>query len=684
MNRMALQGFDEAYYLSAKLAALAVEYPEWATKTTDDLKAFMANVGFTPESHYSQIGYTEGLAPNAYFNHNEYTLAKAQQLFDANLYGSISEAQAAFEAAWTGDAYLHYLQYGAAEGINPSNDFDASSYLADKLADLQADSATAADWADKTEADVLAAFTAAGLTPLTHYIAFGEDEGLTVTEVPADEQVDPGELTPTEGEVFTLTTGVDTITGTAANDTINGSDTTVTGLDVVNGGEGTDTLNISDVAGAAADLTLLSVSNVENLVLTSTTSLDSAAANVSSWTGLTSAKFDLRNVAADQAVTVADTTAVEVTAKVTTAAALDINGGTTVVATVNNTVDNSAKTITVDGGAATSAVTVAQSAATATHAAAVTITDKNAASDTTADTITTVTLSGLKGGVAAINSDALATLNLSSSNQNVTIDNDTADHALALNLNGVTGGIISDVKAKTVTVTNTGAASSGITVTADLATAISFAGDKAVTTNLGATQAANLAITVTNTAGVTIGTALDTDVSFTGAAGADSVIVGATTKAIAMGAGNDTVAMSVAVGTGGSVDAGEGTDTLAMLSASAAAVSANATFESGVSNFEKVSLAATLAAAADTVNMANLDDINYLVSAGVIATGALTVTNMAANSTFELTGLVAGASSLALTDATGSADVINLKFSAADGFTSTAALTVAGVETIFI
>ncbi len=501
------------------------------------------------------------------------------------------------------------------------------------------------------------------------------------------------------GQKTPLTTGVDSVTGTSGNDTINGSDTTVTGLDVVNGGAGTDTLNISDVAGAAADLSLLSVSNVENLVLTSTTSLDGAAANVSGWTGLTSAKFDLRSVAADQAVTAADTTAVEVTAKVTTAAALTVNGGSTVSASVNNTVDNSAKTITVLGGAATSAVTVAQTAATATHAAAVTITDKNAADDTKADTITTVTLSGLKGGVAAINSDALATLNLSSSDQNVTIDNDTADHALALNLNGVTGGIISDVKAKTVTVTNTTTASSGITVTADLATAITFAGDKAISTSLGATQAANLVITSTNTAGTTILTALDNDVTFTGAAGADAVTIGATTKAITMGEGNDTVTISsgvTALGTGGSVDAGAGdADVLAMDAADAVTASSATTFEGTIAGFERLSVGAIAAAAVTSeIKLANLDDINYVTLAGAADNTAgaavTTISGFTTGGTFELTAALDGGTNnndVTLSGAgftAGTADTFNLKFSATNGFANVSNLTLAKVETVAI
>jgi len=495
---------------------------------------------------------------------------------------------------------------------------------------------------------------------------------------------------------------VDTVAGTSGNDTINGSNTTVTGLDKVDGGAGTDTLNISDVAGAAANLALLSVSNVENLVLTSTSNLSGAAANVSGWTGLTSATFDLRGVTAtNDAITAADSTAVTLTAEVvTTASDLTINGGSTVSATVNNTVDNSTKTVKVLGGAATTAVTVAQTAATASHASKVTITDKNAADDTKADTITTVTLSGLKGGVAAIDSDALATLNLSSSDKNVTIVNDTADHALALNLNGVTGGIISDVKAKTVAVTNTTTASSGITVTADLATAITFAGDKAISTSLGATQAANLVITSTNTAGTTILTALDNDVTFTGAAGDDAVTIGATTKAITMGAGNDKVTISsgvTALGTGGSVDAGAGdTDVLAMDAANAATASSATTFEGTIAGFERLSVGAIAATAVTSeIKLANLDDINYVTLAGAADNTAgaavTTIYGFTTGGTFELTAALGDGTNnnndVTLSGAgftAGTADTFNLKFSATNGFANVSNLTLAKVETVAI
>lgn len=485
----------------------------------------------------------------------------------------------------------------------------------------------------------------------------------------------------------TLTDGVDTLTGTNGNDTFNGTDTTLTGLDSINGGAGSDTLNINDVAGATADLSAASISNVESIVLTSTTSLANAALDVSGMEGLTSLRVDLRGVAAAQTVTADATTAVNLSAKVTTASDLTVAGGSTVAVTANNTVDNSGKTITVNGAEGTSAVSVTQTG-TAANASAVTINDDDNANDTVADSITTVTLSGLKGGVAQINSDALATLNLSNSAKNVTIDNDTADHALALNINGLTAGIISDVKAKTVNVASSSAASSGITVTADLATAINFSGDKSVSTALGATQAADLVITVTNTAGVTISTTLDADVTFTGGEGKDSVVVGATTEAITTGAGDDTVTVAgvAALGTDGSINAGEGTDTLTFSTfANAVTASASATFEGTVSGFEKLNLSGANAAAAAAVNLANLDDINY-VTLSATNTETLTINNLASGGTIAFTAdQTAGKdATVAITNAAvGTADVLNVVLSKATALAAVE-LIAADVETVNI
>ncbi len=181
-----LKGFDKVHYLSAKLSALQTSDPNWHGKSIADLDCFFANIGLTAESHYSYYGYQEGVPPNRYFNHSEYVLAKATKMYNSGEYNSVEEAKVAFKAAWPGDAYLHYIYYGAAEGINPSNSFDESIYLSDKLTALQAQNS---DWEGKTIDDLRDLFTSYGMTVIGHYKSYGATEGLSVTSVPSNESV---------------------------------------------------------------------------------------------------------------------------------------------------------------------------------------------------------------------------------------------------------------------------------------------------------------------------------------------------------------------------------------------------------------------------------------------------------------------------------------------------------------
>lgn len=64
------------------------------------------------------------------------------------------------------------------------------------------------------------------------------------------------------------------------------------------------------------------------------------------------------------------------------------------------------------------------------------------------------------------------------------------------------------------------------------------------------------------------------------------------------------------------------------------------------------------------------------------AGSSLTVTNMANAGTFELTGVVAGAATVTMKDATGTADSLNIRLNGAANIVNTGTLTVAGVETI--
>jgi len=327
---MALSGFDKDYYLAAKLAALQATETEWVGKDVTFLELVLTAHGLTAESHYTAYGYAEGLQPNAYFNEAQYKLAKATAMFDAGTGGylSVEDAQADFEAKWPWDAYHHYLAYGSAEGVNPSNDFDESSYLASKLAALQtdADPDTAAEWADKTVDDVQAAFTANGLSCLGHYIAYGEGEEIAVTPVPTDEQVDVD--VPVVGETFILTTGLDNVVGTANDDTIiglvDGSDDTLTLGDSIDGGSGTDTLDLITDKGII-DLGIASFTSVENAEINDATGsiteldVDNIAFESLSIEGMGSDNADIINVDASTMVTItgaddADNTDVEFSA----------------------------------------------------------------------------------------------------------------------------------------------------------------------------------------------------------------------------------------------------------------------------------------------------------------------------------------------------------------------------------
>lgn len=448
---------------------------------------------------------------------------------------------------------------------------------------------------------------------------------------------------------------MDNIVGTSGNDTINGSDTTYTGLDVIDGGAGTDTLSLSDVAGDKLDVSIATVKNVEVVTLASTKGLGGAAADVSGWTGLTSATFSLGNVAAAQTVTAADTTAVTLSTRITKAADVTVKGGSTVAVTQNNTVDNSSNTITIDGGAGTTAVTVTQTAATATNAAKVTINDKEATDDAKVGTLATVTIDGLTGGVAQINSDALTTLNVANSSKNITIDNDTAKHSLAVNLNNVTGGTIKDAVATTVNVTSSTKASSSLTLDAGEATTATFGGDAALSATLS--MAKLTSATITGAGGLTAdvsGITTLTAVTATDSTGANTITIDATKATYAGGSGVDTV--TIKADATKAINGGAGTADVIVLSidnSKGGAITAGNTGKN-VTGFE------VLASGAATQGTLDMSLIAGITSARVIdAAGDISFTNAtAAQSSLVIDAATGDNITFALKDATGKADAM--------------------------
>ena len=392
-------------------------------------------------------------------------------------------------------------------------------------------------------------------------------------------------LEVSSGQTFTLTTGLDTVPGTAGDDTINGTPSTLTLGDSIDGGDGTDTLYIGDPDSATgANFKVATIQNVENLIY------QAANGNANA--------LELSTLAGLQAVTYQD---------------LNAKAQNVTIKTKGN-----ATTVSVNG------------------AATVTIEDQAAK-----DTLATVAIDG-NSGAATITSDALTSLSLANTAQNVTVNAAAGARTLNVTVNNVTGGTITDNQATGLSVTAAGKASNGITLTAAKAASLTLAGDAAL--SLDGVPGTATTITSTNTAGVTIVPALGDNVSFTGGDGKDTVTVGATTKAIAMGAGDDTVHVTVALGAIGTLEGGDGTDTLAMDSMLADQLSDNKDFSKAVSGFEKLAIGAVQPGDLDSIDMANLDDISYVVSAGTAAgTGTpeiqhLTVTGTDANGGEVLVG----------------------------------------------
>ncbi len=143
--------------------------------------------------------------------------------------------------------------------------------------------------------------------------------------------------TVSQGSVFTLTAGIDTLTGTAGNDGFVGSkaDGTnfFTSLDKLDGGAGTDSLDITVTANfSTASAVGATVENIENVNITST---GTVTADTSAWTGTTALTTASTG---NSTITAANTTdVVSTAASPTGAGAAVINGGKSVTLSITDT-----------------------------------------------------------------------------------------------------------------------------------------------------------------------------------------------------------------------------------------------------------------------------------------------------------------------------------------------------------
>lgn len=344
-------------------------------------------------------------------------------------------------------------------------------------------------------------------------------------------------------------------------------------------------------------------------------------------------------------------------------------------------------------------------------AGVVSVTDANA-------TIKTITVDGYGAGSSTTTTSVLETLNLSNSAAAFTVADTAA--TLALNLEKVgtsTTDAVIDFTAAPATLNIKSTGNNYVDLDATATTTLNVSGTGVLKLDERANdELASLAkITVTGTAGLTLGalnTNAITSVDTTGTTGAVSVTIDGTAATYAGGAGKDTVTLSKTTAISKSIDlgagddtlvlgagttavptvevkGGDGTDTLSMTVASAVSFGGATTFAGKLSGFERLTLnnSVDVSGGSQTVNVENLG-FNYVTTSGVSnnTTNKLVLNNLANNSTVALTAAAGTAGIDAniknASDVANTSDVLNLIARVDNGNITHGTLTAAGVETI--
>lgn len=494
--------FDPTVYMQNKLAQMQATDPAYAMS---DLVAAFAKAGFVgPEGyfqHFQQFGAAEEVAPNAYFNANEYYAAKAAQFYGDKFDGSelqIAQVKTLINKEGM-NAWTHYQQFGSAEGVNPSNAFDASDYCAAKAAAMIKAGQKAPDGTDWTAEKIAKAIDDAGMSVLEHYLTYagtGEGEVAAGSTYPVadDDQV----LVPS-GKTIVIDEDDSTIayTGSAGDDKfyLKDTETNLHEYNTLDGGEGNDTLILDD-----KDLGGATIRNIENLVVRngSSNTYDLSAFSTS---------FTLEKAGA--AVTVDNVTDQKLV--------------------VSSCADVPSPSLIVNMAAGQASVDLASQNRAVGH---------NHTFKLKGDSLTSVKLAVDEGAAAVdfTNSTAKVT-DLAITATASKAENDKAD----VNASALTN---------LANVTVAGAGAVGLTV--DTASEKSALKAVDATANTGGVE-------------VDLSHVKLAKVAFTGGAGDDSLKLGNSAAAHTLGAGDDTVEITEALTSKDfSVDGGEGTDTLMM------------------------------------------------------------------------------------------------------------------------
>ena len=581
--------FDANAYMQNKLAQLKAQEPD-AGWTLDNLYDAFREGGFVgPEGqyeHFVKFGAAEEVAPNAYFNADEYYAAKAKQYYEEELKQEFtgSEEQIAnvknLIKTEGMNAWTHYQQFGSAEGVNPSNAFDAAAYCAAKAA------AMGGDWTAEKIADAIAN---AGMSVLEHYLTFagtGEGEVAAGSTYPvADEdQV----VVPNPGETFVLKAGIEQLQGTSGDDVFKAEVNAMDAGDVTDGGAGNDTLEVygNDTLEVSGNAALKGAfTNIENLsVIGASGTYDLSSFSKSFTLKAATGNVSVTNVT-NQTLVMEDSSDKKLTAT--------FDDAQTSVELVNE--DSKGATFSVQGAKLESV--------------SLTTNVDTTLGDGSGDTVKNVVISAL--GDSKVSLSNLVNL------ENVTVAGEGS---------------------------------------------VTLAG--AIRADINATD---------STGGVTVSGKLANTAAFTGGAGNDTITLGASTKAHDMGAGDDTVKITEALGKGVSINGGDGIDTLEMTTD----IAKNFRVGDAITGFEILKLSGT-----GTVDMDNFGDINHVIA----GTAAVTVNNIDSNGTIEFNKTANVDMTVTVKDAEkadNASDVLNVTIADDSGVT-VQKLTVDDVENINI
>jgi len=572
-----------------------------------------------------------------------------------------------------------------------------------KVVDNKVTVATAFTTALDTTAEILAYSGSTAATAARTFLATvgATDASLTAAKAAVDSTVSTiASTTVANGTTYTLTTTVDSIAGTTGNDTVNATigataaTTSLNSFDSVNGSTGTDTLNIAATAAAnfalpaAATISGFEVVNVSQVASGGTGTGAMAVTNSTFGSGVQ--KFSYVDASAAAEMTAA-------TASVTLNSATDISVASKGTGTFTTVAITDKSTTASERGATLKNVTIEKASGAATlHGNAIEtvnlnavggLTTVNAAAGTRALTVNasgTTTQGGLTDATATS-----VTLNVTGDQTFGTL---TAAKATAVTINA-TGTVTETLAAASATsLTLDGTKLNTLTVTGtDPIATITVKGSGGVTADVsGITSLATVDTTASTAAAPASGTAtgantltIGTGVTYNGGAGQDVVTVGATTKAITLGAGNDTAIVTVtALGTGGSIAGGDGTDVLKLANADAVTLStagtAQAAFKAAVTGFETLDITTQTASTVDISKIGTFNQVN-MVSASAAQVLSGVTTGMTIQSTYGAAG-----TSITTNTLTSSADTMTfvMKGDLSGGARVFGSLVNPGVETL--